>query len=165
MQVQPAQLRERNGKHPRVQGDRDGGVAPYDGVQVEAGSLVLVVPLGPVEIDRVALERANQHENEAVDSVEGRRGPQGLSDRGRRKDAQEEEDERHLGDRQLDEVQELHDVEPHAETGDAVERNGPDILTQAVGYRALRDDDRAGNADGDAQHDPPVVAGDAEAGP
>lgn len=44
VKLQTLQLRQRDGQHPHVLGDRRGGVGPTDGVCVKAGADVFAVP-------------------------------------------------------------------------------------------------------------------------
>ena len=163
--VQSVQLRERDGQHPYIHRNRDGRIAPYDGVGVQTNSLVLVVPPRPEEVDRDALERGGERECEAVQRVEDDGPPQDPPDRQRREDTEEEVQQRHLEQRHLDEVQQLQDVEVHAEPGDVVERHRPDIVAQAVGRYTVYFENGTRDTHKQAGRDPPVVSGDAETTP
>src|SRR3569833_94604 len=56
VQLQVPQLIQRYSQHPQVERDADASLDPRDLVDIQAGALVLAVPLGPEEIDGMALE-------------------------------------------------------------------------------------------------------------
>lgn len=164
VQVELSQLRHGDDQHPYVEGNADGGVGPADGADVDAGALVLAVPLGPEVADGLALEDGDGDEDGAEDDVEDDGGPEDGAGRVRGEDAQVEEEQRQLQQRDLQKVQDGHDVEELAEARDALKVDGPNVLAEPVGRQPVHVDDGAGDARDDGGEDEPVVEADLELG-
>lgn len=97
VKLQTLQLRQRDGQHPHVLGNRRGGVGPTDGVCVKAGAYVFAVPyrrkkdinigyysinlifcltVCPVEADGVAVEDGEEGEDDGPEDGVCDRRPQ-----------------------------------------------------------------------------------------
>lgn len=71
VQVELAQLRQRDPEHEQVQRDAHGRVGPRHGADVDALPAALAAPVGPVVADRAALQQRRDDEGEAEHDVKG----------------------------------------------------------------------------------------------
>lgn len=162
VQLELGDLAQRDANHPNVEGDADGGVGPAKGVDVDAPPRrVRLDVLRPEVVDGGALEDGGDDKGRAVEGVGDDGGPEQPPDRLAREDADVEERQAELDERQLREVQHLHDVQPLGKRGQLVRRQRPGVLAQAVGSQAPDVDDDARDADGQRDQDDLVVGGEA----
>lgn len=157
MQPQGKHLAHGQGNHPQINGQADGRIQPPIQINIDAYALCRIEELLPVEVDGDALENGARDKDQAVQDVEGHRGPQHGWPDGRGEEAQVEERDAQLDERDAGQVQNLHDVKVQHEAGDLGRCHGPDVPAEAVGGHAAEDNDQAGDADDQGAEDGPVV--------
>lgn len=157
MKVKLAQLGERNRKHPDIERNTDAGVCPGNGADTQAFSTVFSIPLRPVVADRLALEGREDDEKDAKADVEYHSAPEHSANRSLGKDLQVEEQHRHLEQRDLQEVQDRHDIEEHSEVGDLCRSEGPDVSSQSIRNHQRGVDDGAWYAGHQRDENEPVI--------
>lgn len=121
-QFERGKLRKRDGQHPDVERDADCRVGPSHCIDVDACSLVFLVPLGPHEFDRRALEDGDEHESQTKRYIEGDGSPDDPLYSSSREDPLIEEEERQLQKRNLGEIEDLQYVEPPSKVVDHFRR-------------------------------------------
>lgn len=157
VQVEALELRQGNRQHPKVDDDADCGIGETNNVDVGALPLVLAVPLCPEIADGLALEDGDDDEDGGEEGVEDDGSPEQLAHPLGREDAQVEEQQRGLQQRDLRKVQDRHDVEVHAKLCDLVEWDRPDVAPQPVGHGAVYVDGLARRRADARDQDEPVI--------
>lgn len=118
---------------------------------------MFAVPLLPEIADRLTLEDGDDDEDGGEDGVEDDGSPEQLAHHLGREDAQVEEEQRELQQRDLRKVQDRHDVEVHSKLCDLVEWYGPDVASQPVGHGAVHVDGLTRRRADARDQDEPVI--------
>lgn len=151
------QLRQRYPQHPKIHSNADGGVCPYQSVDVDAVAVMFPVPLRPVVGDWPALEDCNDDEDNTVQDTEYYRGNDDLLNGAPGKYPLVKEQERQLQHRQLSEVADFDPVEVLPECSDLIEAHRPDVPAKAIRYEPSVYQDSAGLADKQSGEDQVIV--------
>lgn len=118
MQLQTTKLPHRNGQHPEIEGNVDGGVGPGHSIDIDAVTLRGNRPLGPISINGRTLENAGKNKGNTVGDDDGKGPPQQSSSRGPRENAHIEGEESKFNERCGGEVKGRGDVKVHQGLGD-----------------------------------------------